>query len=57
MPEKRYMVIEGNVILARDMDLNIALCLVEGYAAKFYLEKLNLTIKEETNDENDSFEH
>ena len=48
MAENRYMVLEGNTIMARDMTLETALMLVCGIAEKYWREPdLEITIRRE----------
>lgn len=48
MAETKYMVLEGNTIMARDMTLETALMLVRGIAEKYWREpNLEITIRRE----------
>ena len=47
MEEKKYMVLEGNNILASNMTFNMAIVFIKGYRDTYYNEKLDLTIREE----------
>lgn len=48
MAENKYMVLEGNTVMARDMTLETALMLVCGIAEKYWREPaLEITIRRE----------
>ena len=46
MSEKKYEVYDGTALLASDMDLDTAFCLIKGYVDTYFNQKLNITIKE-----------
>lgn len=57
MEEKKYMIIENidspfKKIIAKGLDLDIAIMIIKGYTETYFNESLNLTIKEDKPEEN-----
>lgn len=46
MSEKKYEVYDGSTLLASDMDLDTAFCLIKGYSETYFNQALKITIKE-----------
>lgn len=46
MGSKKYEIIDGNTVIATDMDLDVALCLIRGYSETYFNQKMKLTIQE-----------
>lgn len=47
MIEKKYEVLEGSLVLASNMNFDIALAFIRGYRDTYYNEKINLIIRED----------
>lgn len=48
MDERKFEVLYNGIVLATDMTMDIAICLIKGYADTWYNQKLDLQIREIT---------
>lgn len=47
MSEKKYLVVDTNGVLARGMNLDDALMFMKAYCEKYYMEFIDLNLKDE----------
>lgn len=46
MSEKKYEVLDGHSVIASNMSLDVAFCLIKGYVDQYFNERVIFTIRE-----------